>query len=78
MIGEMIEGLDQADINKKKYFYIIFTILVLAVSLFGLNGSLQNVDEVLFARTARESLEAMRYGRFPASAQTLWLYILLS
>lgn len=57
MIGEMVEELNQADINNKKYFYIIFTILVLAVSLFGLNGSLQNVDEVLFARTARESLE---------------------
>ncbi len=57
MIGKIIERLDRADINNKKYFYIIFSVLILVISLTGLNGSLQNVDEVLFARVARESLE---------------------
>ncbi len=57
MIGKIIERLDRADINNKKYFYIIFSVLVLVISFAGLNGSLQNVDEVLFARVSRESLE---------------------
>ncbi len=57
MIKRIIDGLDREDLITKKYFFIIFSILVLAISLFGLNGSLQNVDEVLFARVSRESLE---------------------
>ncbi len=57
MIKRIIDGLDREDLITKNYFFIILSILVLAISLFGLNGSLQNVDEVLFARVSRESLE---------------------
>lgn len=57
MIKRIIDGLDREDLIRKKYFFILFSILVLAISLFGLNGSLQNVDEVLYARVSRESLE---------------------
>lgn len=57
MIKRIIDGQDREDLITKKYFFIIFSILVLAISLIGLNGSLQNVDEVLFARVSRGSLE---------------------
>jgi 4-amino-4-deoxy-L-arabinose transferase-like glycosyltransferase len=43
--------------RNKKIFYVVFSALVLLISLTGLNGSLQNVDETLFARVSRESLE---------------------
>jgi len=42
---------------KKPYLYIFFFIMVSSISLTGLNGSLQNVDEVLYARVSRETLE---------------------
>jgi len=45
------------NIVNKKYFYILFSILVLLISFTGLNGSLQNIDEMLFARISRGSLE---------------------
>lgn len=57
VIKTISDALDRKDFLYKKYFFIVFSILVLAISFAGLNGSLQNVDEVLFARTARESLE---------------------
>ncbi len=57
VIKTISDSLDKKDFVYKKYFFIVFSVLVLAVSFAGLNGSLQNVDEVLFARTARESLE---------------------
>jgi 4-amino-4-deoxy-L-arabinose transferase-like glycosyltransferase len=57
MITDRIGTLEDRFFQNKKIFYIVFSALVLLISLTGLNGSLQNVDETLFARVSRESLE---------------------
>jgi 4-amino-4-deoxy-L-arabinose transferase-like glycosyltransferase len=43
--------------GKKPVFWILFGILVCSIALTGLNGSLQNIDEVLYSRVARETFE---------------------
>ena len=57
MFRAIFNGLDSKSLKYNKLFFLLFFILILAYSLTGQNGSLQNVDEVLFARVARESLE---------------------
>jgi 4-amino-4-deoxy-L-arabinose transferase-like glycosyltransferase len=44
-------------ITSKPRFFAILTLLILAISFSGLNGSLQNVDESIFAFVSRDSLE---------------------
>lgn len=43
--------------DRKPVFWILFGILVCSIALTGLNGSLQNIDEVLYSRVARETFE---------------------
>ena len=43
--------------RRKQLILLCFGILVCAIALTGMNGSLQNIDEVLYARVARETLE---------------------
>lgn len=54
MTGNFINKLTK---ENYKPFFILFSLLVISISLAGLNGSLQNIDEVLYARVSRESLE---------------------
>jgi 4-amino-4-deoxy-L-arabinose transferase-like glycosyltransferase len=44
-------------ITSKTRFFAILSLLILAISFGGLNGSLQNVDESIFAFVSRDSLE---------------------
>ncbi len=57
MAENLITKLTKENYKKKLPFFILFSVLVISISLAGLNGSLQNVDEVLYARVSRESLE---------------------
>jgi 4-amino-4-deoxy-L-arabinose transferase-like glycosyltransferase len=43
--------------RKKAFLYIVLLVAFSCIALTGLNGSLQNVDEVLYARVSRETLE---------------------
>jgi 4-amino-4-deoxy-L-arabinose transferase-like glycosyltransferase len=52
-----IERITSDNYRKKVLFILIFTTLVSSIALTGLNGSLQNIDEVLYARVSRETLE---------------------
>jgi 4-amino-4-deoxy-L-arabinose transferase-like glycosyltransferase len=47
----------QGDYKNRFLFYIVFGVFVCTIALTGLNGSLQNLDEVLYARVARETFE---------------------
>ena len=57
MSDKFIEGITGNNYSNKALFIIIFAVLVSSIALTGLNGSLQNIDEVLYARVSRETLE---------------------
>jgi 4-amino-4-deoxy-L-arabinose transferase-like glycosyltransferase len=57
-LNETLTGRITKAVQKKgAVFYIVFGVLVCAIALTGLNGSLQNIDEVLYSRVARETYE---------------------
>lgn len=57
MIAKLRDFVRYDRISSKARFYGLLSLLILAISFAGLNGSLQNVDESIFAFTARDSLE---------------------
>jgi len=51
--------LSEENISKNKhYIFIIFTIMISLISFTGLNGSLQNMDECLYATIARDTFNS--------------------
>jgi 4-amino-4-deoxy-L-arabinose transferase-like glycosyltransferase len=57
MVEKLREFVLHDRVSSKARFYGLLALLILGISFAGLNGSLQNVDESIFAFTARDSLE---------------------
>jgi 4-amino-4-deoxy-L-arabinose transferase-like glycosyltransferase len=57
MRARFVEKLNAVESAHWGFVFIILLVAFSAITLTGLNGSLQNVDEVLYARVSRETLE---------------------
>jgi 4-amino-4-deoxy-L-arabinose transferase-like glycosyltransferase len=57
MNNSLVRNIEQRIEKHPPLFYAVMCVLIAAISLTGLNGSLQNMDECLYANIARETME---------------------